>query len=132
MTYIQPHIDYCSTVWGGTAHSNLDRIHRLQKRAVKIILDYEYSDIACSMNDLKILNIYERIFLRKAKFMYKISKSITPSYINAMFTFRPINETLLSLRSVNTCTRYIKFSHSKATKRNFQAKFNLLWASHME
>ena len=47
------------------------------------------------MNDLKILNIYERIFLRKAKFMYKISKSITPSYINAMFTFRPINETLL-------------------------------------
>ena len=39
-TYIQPHIDYCSTVWGGTAHSNLDRIHRLQKRAVKIILDY--------------------------------------------------------------------------------------------
>ena len=22
-TYIQPHIDYCSTVWGGTAHSNL-------------------------------------------------------------------------------------------------------------
>ena len=62
-TYIQPHIDYCSTVRGGTAHSNLDRIHRLQKRAVKIILDYEYSDIACSMNDLKILNIYERIFL---------------------------------------------------------------------
>ena len=75
----------------GTAHSNLDRIHRLQKNAVKMILDYEYSDIACSMNGLKILNIYERIFLRKAKFMYKISKSITPSYINAMFTFRPIN-----------------------------------------
>ena len=36
-TYIQPHIDYCSTVWGGTSHSNLDRIYRLQKRAVKII-----------------------------------------------------------------------------------------------
>ena len=96
-TYIQPHIDYCYTVWKGTAHSNLDRIQRLQKHAVKIILDYEYSDIACSMNDHKILNIYERIFLRKAKFMYKISKSITPSYINAMFTFRPINETLFCL-----------------------------------
>ena len=101
-TYIQPHIDYCSTVWKGTAHSNHDRIQRLQKHAVKIILDYEYSDIACSMNDLRILNIYERIFLRKAQFMYKSSKSITPSYINAIFTFRPINETLLSLRSVNT------------------------------
>ena len=31
--YIQPHIDYCSTVWGGTSHCNLNRIYRLQKRA---------------------------------------------------------------------------------------------------
>ena len=54
------------------------------------------------MNELKILNIFEIIFLRKAKFMYKISKSITPSYINEMFTLRTVNETLLSLRSVYT------------------------------
>ena len=59
----------------------------LQKRAVKIILDYEYSDIACNMNDHKTLNIYERIFL----FIYKISKSIALFYINALFYFRPIN-----------------------------------------
>ena len=52
------------------------------------------------MNELKILNIFERI--RKEKFMYKISKSITPSYINPMFTRRTENETLLSLRPVNT------------------------------
>ena len=65
--YIQPHIDYCSIVWGGTSHSNLNRINRSQKRAIKIILDYEYTDIASSMNELKILNIFEIIFLRKAK-----------------------------------------------------------------
>ena len=29
------------------SHSNLNRIYRLQKQAVKIILDYEYNDIAC-------------------------------------------------------------------------------------
>ena len=51
-TYIQPHIDYCSTVWGGTSHTNLNRIYRLQKRAIKIILDYEYTNIASSMNEL--------------------------------------------------------------------------------
>ena len=93
---------YCSTVWGGIFHSNLNRIFRLQKRAIKIILDYEYTDIASSMNELKILNIFERIFLQKAKFLYKISKSINPYYINGMFTLRTVNETLLSLRSVNT------------------------------
>ena len=36
----------------------------------KIILDYEYTDIVCSMNELKILNIFKRFCLRKANFMY--------------------------------------------------------------
>ena len=100
-TYIQPHIDYCSSIWGGTSQHNLNRIYRLQKRAVKIILNYEYDDIAVSMDTLKVLNVYERIFLRKAKFMFKISKSITPSYINQMFSLRSMNETLQSLRSTS-------------------------------
>ena len=72
-------------------------------------------DIASSMNDLKIMNIYERIFLRKAKFMFKISKAITTSYINVMFSLRPINETIQFLRSIS---KYINFSNPKTTKRN--------------
>ena len=65
-TYIQPHIDNCSTVLGGTSHSNLYRIDILQKRTIKIILDYEYMDIASRMNERNILNIFETVFLRKA------------------------------------------------------------------
>ena len=89
-TYIQPHIEYCSTVWGGTSHSNINIIYRLQKRAVKIMLYYEYNYIASSMGDLNIINIYERIFLRKANFMFELLKAITPSYFNVMFSLRPI------------------------------------------
>ena len=37
-----------------------------KKRACKIILDYQYENIATSMEELKILNIYEWIFLKKA------------------------------------------------------------------
>ena len=98
-SYVQPHIDYCSAIWGGTSQRNLDRIYRLQKRACKIILDYQYENIATSMEELKILNIYERIFLKKAKFMFKISQSLTPEYINEMFHTRPLNNILQSLRS---------------------------------
>ena len=32
-TYVQPHIDYCSTIWGGTSQRNLDRIYWLQQEA---------------------------------------------------------------------------------------------------
>ena len=115
-TYIQPHIDYCSSVWGGTSQHNLNRIYRLQKRAVKIILNYEYDDIAVSMDTLKVLNVYERIFLRKAKFMFKISKSITPSYINHMFSLRSMNDTLQSLRSTST----LNFSTPRPQKEIFK------------
>ena len=47
----------CSTIWGGTSQYNLNRIYRLQKRAVKIIVNYQYDNIANSMDELKILNI---------------------------------------------------------------------------
>ena len=103
-------------------------MYRLQKRAVKIIVNYQYDNIANIMDELKILNIYERIFLRKAKFMFKVSKSVLPSYVNEMFSFRPFNEMLQSLRS----TGALDFLYSNATKRNFQTKLNLFRSSYLE
>ena len=44
-TYIQPHIDYCNIIWGGTSQANLNRTFRLQKRACKIIFDYNVERI---------------------------------------------------------------------------------------
>ena len=126
-TYLQPHIDYCSTVWGGTSHSNLNRIFRLQKRSVKIILNHNYDDIASSMNDLKIMNIYERIFMIKAKFMFKVSKAITPSYINDMFSLRPMNETVQSLRSVNTSSFNIPRPQKEIFKQSLIFSGPIIW-----
>lgn len=61
------------------------KIERLQKRACKLILNYNDENVFEVMNNLKILTFSERMFLRKAKFMYKVSKDITPSYINELF-----------------------------------------------
>ena len=35
-------MDYCCVVWGNTSKENLDRIHRLQKRTARLILDANY------------------------------------------------------------------------------------------
>ena len=126
-TYIQPHIDYCSTIWGGTSQYNLNRIYRLQKRAVKIIVNYQYDNIANSMDELKILNIYERIFLRKAKFMFKVSKSVLPSYVNEMFSFRPFNETLQSLRSTGTLDFYTPRPQKEIFKQSLIYSGPVIW-----
>lgn len=98
-TYIQPHIDYCNIIWGGTSHINLDRVFRLQKRACKIILDYNVNNIMESMQDLKILNIFDRINLRRAKFMYKVSRGEVPQYVNEMFQQKTLTNNAPQLRS---------------------------------
>lgn len=87
-SYIQPHIDYANVIWGNAAKTSLMRIERLQRRACRVILNYNVENIHQSMNDLKIMTLSERIFIRKAKFMFKVSNSITPDYINTIFTKR--------------------------------------------
>ena len=54
------------------------QIERLQKRACRIILDYNIDNVYQSMNDLKIMSVSEKIFFRKEKLMYKVSKGFTP------------------------------------------------------
>ena len=58
-TYIQPHIDYCNIVWGCTSQAKLKRLFQLQKRACKIILDYNVDNIFESMEFLKLLTMKE-------------------------------------------------------------------------
>ena len=51
------------------------------------------------MEDLKILTVFERLFLRKSKFMFKVDRSETPPYINDMFNHRIFDENMPLLRS---------------------------------
>ena len=54
------------------------------------------------MNSLKILSIYDRLFLRKAKFMFKVYNEITPTYISENFTLRNnVNDSVV-LKSITS------------------------------
>ena len=98
-SYVQPHIDFCNIVWGSTRESNKLKIFRLQKRACRVILDYNVEDSHEALNSLKILSLYDRLLLRKAKFMYKVYNDLTPQYISENFTLRNEVNTSVMLRS---------------------------------
>ncbi|MCU7800728.1 MAG: hypothetical protein KZQ70_11410 [gamma proteobacterium symbiont of Lucinoma myriamae] len=98
-SYIQPHIDFCNTVWGNTSEANKSKIFRLQKRACRVILDYNVENIYEAMSSLGIMSIFDRIFFRKAKFMYKVYNGLAPSYIADNFEVRQVNESTPALRS---------------------------------
>ena len=128
-SYVQPHIDYCNTVWGGTSQINLDRIFRLQKRACKIILDYNVENVLESMEELKILSIYDRLYLRRAKFMYKVSKNDCPPYINELFHERIPNENLPTLRSLSGHSFVTPRPHKEIFKQSLAYSGPIIWNS---
>ena len=118
-SYIQPHIDFCNIVWGSSSETNKLKIFKLQKRACRVILDYNVDDIHEAMKSLKIMSVYDRLYLRKAKFMYKVANNKTPTYITENFTPRnnAINTTILLRSSTAGCfvppkprTEYFKHS----------------------
>lgn len=98
-SYIQPHIDFCNIIWGNTSEGNKNRIFRLQKRACRVILDYNVECISEAMHTLGIMSIYDRIFFRKAKLMFKVYNRIAPAYIAENFEVRQVNENVPVLRS---------------------------------
>lgn len=99
-SYIQPHIDFCNIIWGSSSQSNKLKIFKLQKRACKVILDYNVDDVTEAMKSLKIMSIYDRLYLRKAKFMFKVYNNMIPEYISDQFSLRNNDSaTNISLRS---------------------------------
>ena len=98
-SYIQPHIDFCNIVWASSLESSKLKIFKLQKRACKVILDYNVDNSIDAMKSLKIMSIYDRLYLRKAKFMFKVYNNIVPAYISENFTLRNNENTNIQLRS---------------------------------
>ena len=56
------------------------------------------------MNALQILSIYDRLFLRKAKFMFKVYNEITPTYISENFILRNnLNDSVVLRSTTSGC-----------------------------
>jgi len=76
-TLIVPHFNYCLLIWG----CNMQRITKLQKRAIRIISLNHYTahtePIFKSLNLLKLQDIYR---LRLYKFYYRLENATYPQY----------------------------------------------------
>ena len=102
--------------------SNKEKILKLQKRACRVILDC-VEDSNEALQSLKILSVYDRLFLRKAKFMFKVHHGIAPAYISENFELRNERDMSINLRSA---------SSGCYVPPLFQTKYALFWLPDME
>ena len=82
--YIQPHLDYCNTVWGLSTH--VSRIHILQKMALRMIMDVpRLTHSAPLFKKCGVLTIQDRVKFRTVVSVYKALNGLSPTYMADMF-----------------------------------------------
>ena len=128
-SYIQPHIDFCNIVWASSSLSNKEKIFKLQKRACRVILDYNVEDSNEALQSLKILSVYDRLFLRKAKFMFKVHHGIAPAYISENFELRNERDMSINLRSAPSGCYVPPLPKKECFKQSMRYSGCLIWNS---
>ena len=79
--YILPKIDFCLTIWGKSSQTFLDRIWKLQKRAIRIVCDLPYSEPTRHVfSALNFITFMKDIFIICASLLLKLSILIQHPY----------------------------------------------------
>ena len=86
---IQPHFDYCCSVWDGFGDTLSCKLQKLQNRAARVITRSSYDTSADILLDSLC---WDNLFIRrkklKASVMFKALKGKTPSYLSDLFSIR--------------------------------------------
>ena len=123
---IQPHFDYCCSVWDGLGETLSTKIQKLQNRAVRVITRSSYdTDASVLLNVLQLDNLYVRRGKLKAQLMFKILKGNMPSYLQILFSAR---NTEYNLRN-NQFKLNLPKPQTNYLKRSLSYDGALLWNS---
>ena len=88
LSIIQPHLDYCISIWGTCSRGNILTPQKIQNRAARIVTcNYDYSISSRSIiKDLGWMNIDQRHFYFTSILMHKSLNSLTSDTISNRFT----------------------------------------------
>ena len=90
MAYIQPHTDYCLTIWGMSHH--IDRVQKLQNMALRVISDEPRHTRSLTLyKKFRVMKISDRIDYKMVALTYKAVNGIAPDYMTDMF--KPVRDT---------------------------------------
>ena len=125
-TLIQPHFDYCCSVWDGLGETLSCKMQKLQNRAARVSMRANYDASAGILLDaLHWDNLSLRREKLKAGLVFKTLKGNVPLYLQNMFSVRGIGYNIrnseMRLNLPKPRTNYLK--------RSFSYSGALLWNS---
>ena len=97
---IQPHFDYCCSVWDELGSTLATKLQKLQNRAVRVITRSSYdADAGALLTLLQLDNLSIRRKKIKVQLMFKILKGNAPSYLKSLFSVRTLDYDVRNNRS---------------------------------
>lgn len=86
-TIVKPHFEYCSTLLYLCNVESIERLQKLQNRAMRtILLCDRFTSVKLMLNALKWINVKDRIELNVLVFIFKIKNGMTPKYLQDKIT----------------------------------------------
>ena len=84
---VVPYLNYCNLIWGNASTCHLNRIHLLQKKAVRTIYELPLcAHTARYFVQCNVLNIYDIYKLNCSIFLYKLINNCFPPAFNNEFS----------------------------------------------
>ena len=125
---VEPHFNYCCTVWDSIDKTLADKLQKLQNRAGRIITSAPYRTVptAVVFSDLKWSTLSHQRQCQKAVMMHKIVNGHAPTYLREMFE-NQMASTNYSLRSSNNVQ--IPLVRTDCYKGSFAVSGAVLWNS---
>ena len=97
---IQPHFDYCCSVWDELGSTLATKLQKLQNRAARVITRSSYdADAGALLTLLQLDNLSIRRKKIKAQLVFKILKGNAPSYLKSLFSVRTLDYDVRNNRS---------------------------------
>ena len=119
-SFIYPYLYYAVELWGCSSRYNLDSLHIMQKKIVRLICKVPFHCHTPPLFlDLKILNVDKIYLYHTSLLMHKIYKREAPSVLRNMFTnsnvynTRQILQYQLPLFRLSICQKSFRFKGAK-------------------
>lgn len=113
LTLIYPHLSYCSAIWSTASHCQLNKLHILQKRAIRHITCSKPRDHTNGLfTSHKLLKLPDIIKFGIASFTYRSLNNTLPDYFSNYFSHNS------SIHDYNT--RQSTFLHQDTIKTSSQ------------
>lgn len=88
-TIVAPHFEYCATINFLCNESQMNRMQKIQNRAMRSIMNVNiYTNVKLMLETLRWLSIRQRITYLTLKMIHKINMGMAPEYLTKMIKQR--------------------------------------------